>query len=112
MDVTKKTSIADAIKVAQANKKELFTKDSAADLNEATQFIIALDIKVGKIKVSNKVVYQAYALWSGEPIKNNEFIEQFTNLFERRDNGGKATLKRYYYLLNYQPTELLKEAAK
>lgn len=112
MDLTRKTSISDAIKIAQANKKELFTRDAASDLNEATQFVIAMDIKVGKIKVSNKVVYQAYSLWSGDPIKNHEFIEQFTSLFERHDNGGKATLKRYYYLLNYQPTELLREAVK
>lgn len=107
MDLDKRINIIEALRVAKANKKEIFNKEVADDLDVATRFALALGIKSGKIKNTATVVYQAYSSWAETPIPKKEFLALFTDLFPCETKGTTT-----YYLLNYQPPELLKEASK
>lgn len=106
MEFDRKYSIDQLIKIAKDNKKELFTKDVSSQLNEASRFIIALNIKVGKNKVFAAEIYSAYCEWAINPSEKISFFKFFGSMFERRSSS------RNYYLLNYNPAQLMKEVIK
>jgi hypothetical protein len=109
MDVTRKQTIDQMIKIAKENKSTLFKVDKLDTLDQATKFTIALKIKVGKHKVLYSAIYQAYQLWSYSPVSKAQFARAFAKLFEALHTGNN---QRSYYMLNYEPSKLQKIAAE
>lgn len=107
MDTKRKYNLDELLKVAKSGKQDIIFKDISPDIDEATRFVLAFDIRAGKHKVSSKIIYKAYSTWCSDPSPLKSFFKYFAPLFDthRKSDGT-------YYLINYQPAELLNEAAK
>lgn len=104
MDTSKRLNIEQAIRIAQAHKKELLTPKEDADLNPAARFAISLNIREGKHKASPSAIYDAYLKWEVEkPVSKLSFFQNFSKLFNKQSN---------LYNINYKPVALLRAASK
>lgn len=94
-----KPSIQDLIKLA---KQQDVSEAKTSHLAEVERFILALDIKDGKFKVKNVLLYQAYKKWALKPMSRPSFL----TLFSKYIIPGREEHFRYYFL-NYRPIELI-----
>lgn len=107
MDTKRKYNLDELLKVAKAGKQDIIFKDISPNVDEATRFVIAFDIREGKNKVRSTLIYKAYKTWSPDPTSSTSFLRNFTLLFENKKSSDGA-----FYFINYKPAELLNEAAK
>lgn len=97
-------SVETLIAIAKENiNNELFS----SDLDDITKFILTFKVKAGKNKVMSDIAYKAYKVWSDKPVTHKSFGKLFSKHFESNKSSSKN-----YYLLNYQPAQLLNEAEK
>lgn len=73
------------------------------EVDEIQRFIMSNDIKEGKFKVKNSLVYKAYKKWSMKPKTNYEFMHAFNEYF----TPYVETVHYRYYMLNVRAVELM-----
>lgn len=91
------------IKLAQT-KNETADKLSDVTLSDVEKFIIALKLKEGRIGVSARAIYEAYLLWSSNPVKKIVFYQQWGLFFMAK---VRSRTRRKYYELNYPAWEII-----
>lgn len=94
-----KHSIQDLIKIAEG--KSTGTIKTTLE-NEVHRFILSLNIKEGKHRVKNAIIFKAYNEWAVRKVTTHKFFAEFSKFFMQ-----DRTRTCRHYNLNYRPIELL-----
>lgn len=99
-------NLEELLKVATENKDKIIkSSQKVQGMDNAHQFIIAMGLASGRYKVFNKVIYNAYILWTQNPMPHHKFFNELSKIFEpfkTRDHRG--------YYLNLKPYTLMQKA--
>jgi hypothetical protein len=95
-----KVSVEDLLRIVAENKHVKPTP--TPNYNDVHRFVKALNIKEGRHRVTNAVIYKAYKLWSTKPFTRQGFFSRFARYFK-----PQIDYKWRHYMLNYRAVELL-----